>query len=363
VQIQTLNFLVSFGNFTLVKHFSEVKLEDTSNKPLTNHKMSLNMKIVKISAQEVSLHPEDYNSNFHKAHEAPALLVPTEGPQSISRWLPLIAKSQNINPPRIQTIVLTPIQGKLLFDASSRSIHTKTLNRQYKEELEEEIEPVFSRLVFPPEGLFMRLNACSPKDGKDGTRPLRSIADIVLRSTSSFRARNAIDAALHPEPHHVTGEVPVVEGINVYFLPFNDKMSAKHEYRVFCAPPIGEITAASQYKWHTPLVFQDCHSMVEIDNILGEIWNGIKLVHAEIWSELGNRAMDLLLLEQGFSFDVMWKVDEQRCALIELNNFGARSGCGACLFHWIKDMDVLYSRRAASYGKEKEIEFRISVAL
>jgi hypothetical protein len=203
VQIQTLNFLVSFGNFTLVKHFSEVKLEDTPNKPLNNHKMSLNMKIVKISAQEVSLHPEDYNSNFHKAHEAPALLVPTEGPHSFSRWLPLIAKSQNINPSRIQTIVLTPIQGKLPFNASSSSIHTKTLNRQYKEELEEEIEPVFSRLVFPPEGLFMRLDACSPKDGKDGTRPLRSIADIVLRLTSSFRARNAIDAALHPEPHHV----------------------------------------------------------------------------------------------------------------------------------------------------------------
>jgi hypothetical protein len=155
----------------------------------------------------------------------------------------------------------------------------------------------------------------------------------------------------------------VVEAINVCFLPFNDKMSAKHEYRVFCAPPIGEITAASQYKWHTPLVFQDCHSMVEIDNILGKIWNGIKLVHAEILSELGNGAMDLLLLEQGLSFDVMWKVDEQRCALIELNSFGARSGCGACLFHWIKDMDVLYGRRAASYGKEKEIEFRISMAL
>jgi hypothetical protein len=38
------------------------------------------MKIVKISAQEVSLHPEDYNSNFHKAYEAPTLLILTEGP-------------------------------------------------------------------------------------------------------------------------------------------------------------------------------------------------------------------------------------------------------------------------------------------
>lgn len=86
----------------------------------------------------------------------------------------------------------------------------------------------------------------------------------------------------------------------------------------------------------------------------------IKLVHAEILSELGNGDTDLLLLEQRFLFDVMWKEDEQRCALIELNSFGAKSECGACLFHWIKNMDVLYGRRTASYGKE--IEFRISVA-
>jgi hypothetical protein len=100
--------------------------------------------------------------------------------------------------------------------------------------------------------------------------------------------------------------------------------------------------------------------MVEIDGILGKIMNEIKLVHGEILSELGNEDMDLLLLKQGFSFDVMWKEDEQRCALIELNGFGARSGCGACLFHWVKDMDVMYGTREATYGKE-EVEFRISV--
>jgi hypothetical protein len=159
----------------------------------------------------------------------------------------------------------------------------------------------------------------------------------------------------------VTGEVPLVEGINLYFLPFNDKMSTKHEYRVFCAPPTGDITAVSQYKRHTPLVFQDAHSTEEIDGILGRIMIGIQLVHAKILNELGNGDMDLLLLKQGFSFDVMWKEDEQRCALIELNGFGARSGCGACLFRWIKDMDVMYGRREAIDGK-KEIEFRISVA-
>jgi hypothetical protein len=65
--------------------------------------------------------------------------------------------------------------------------------------------------------------------------------------------------------------------------------------------------------------------------------------------------MGELMLKQGFSFDIIFDEAAQRCALIELNVFGARSGCGACLFHWLRDMNVLYGRTG------KGIEFRISV--
>ncbi len=62
--------------------------------------------------------------------------------------------------------------------------------------------------------------------------------------------------------------------------------------------------------------------------------------------------MDALFLNQGFAFDVMWEQENEKCCLIELNTFGTRSGCGACLFHWLRDEAVLYGNAPA--------EFRIS---
>jgi hypothetical protein len=44
--------------------------------------------------------------------------------------------------------------------------------------------------------------------------------------------------------------------------------------------------------------------------------------------------------------------------LIELNSFGTRSGCGSCLFHWLRDGDILYSKGT---GNGKKVEFRVSV--
>ena len=40
--------------------------------------------------------------------------------------------------------------------------------------------------------------------------------------------------------------------------------------------------------------------------------------------------------------------------LVELNIFGASTGCGSCLFHWIRDAEMLY-------GKQQEVEFRIAL--
>jgi len=65
------------------------------------------------------------------------------------------------------------------------------------------------------------------------------------------------------------------------------------------------------------------------------------------------RGQDKLLLEQGFSFDLFYKEETERCELVELNTFGVRSACGSCLFQWVKDRKVLYG--------EEEGEFRVSV--
>ncbi|KAH6028547.1 hypothetical protein HBI54_229090 [Parastagonospora nodorum] len=48
-----------------------------------------------------------------------------------------------------------------------------------------------------------------------------------------------------------------------------------------------------------------------------------------------------MLLRYGFSFDVVLQ-DDGSVQLVELNPFGAMSGCGACLFNWIIDARMLY---------------------
>ena len=135
-------------------------------------------------------------------------------------------------------------------------------------------------------------------------------------------------------------------------------MDTALEYRVFC-PPIEKgsdpgISAVSQYKWHKPSVFQGRFSKKVIDAVLIDVMADIRRIHAEILNELCDNDMDQLLLKQGFSFDVMYQEEAKKCCLIELNGFGVRSGCGGCLFHWVKDMDSMYGTN--------EVEFRISEA-
>ena len=53
-----------------------------------------------------------------------------------------------------------------------------------------------------------------------------------------------------------------------------------------------------------------------------------------------------LLLKHGFSFDVALE-RHGNVRLVEINSFGALSGCGACLFNWILDSRVLYGLEEA----------------
>lgn len=147
--------------------------------------------------------------------------------------------------------------------------------------------------------------------------------------------------------------------IPMYFLPFNEKMRTDMEFRVFCPPGEGMIAAVSQYRWHSRSIFADMREE-ERRVVIDAIFEGIQKVHKEIIGVVRERAdgLDALILRQGFTFDVMWNAEEDRCLLIELNSFGTRSGCGTCLFHWLRDGDVLYGKKS---GTNKEVEFRISV--
>ncbi|KAL7791495.1 hypothetical protein V8C37DRAFT_381874 [Trichoderma ceciliae] len=293
--------------------------------------------------------PTNFNTNFHTAEEAPNLPIPSNKPYNYEVWLPLILKSRSISLSALQVISLSRAQIKVLVNAAAASIHTRVLNRSYAEDLEDEVYPAFGRLTFPPEGLFMRLGACSPKDGAQttpGKLSIHSVEDVVLRITTSARTWSALTNILNSDAQ---------EG-HVYFLPFDSRMRSEREYRVFCAPTSLNISAVSQYRWHKPWVFahQDRDEMTARAQ---KIMNGIQKVHAEIIAYMrvhDDNELESFIRSQGFTFDVLYDENAGQCLLIELNTFGVRSACGSCLFQWLKD-------RAVLYGETTDIQFRVAV--
>ncbi|RSL65282.1 hypothetical protein CEP51_013024 [Fusarium floridanum] len=291
------------------------------------------MKLVKINLCDVTDDCRDgratrFNTCFHPADQLPANVSrPSEAPYSFTRWLPLILQIRNIDPTAVQTVRLSRAQARLLVDASTTSIITGEMNRAFEEDLREDVFPAFSSLKFPPEGLFMRLTGCSPKDGRwrDPTRPsLDSTDDIILRLTTSERARNDIVNSLE------SGS----ETVNITFLPFDARMDSRREYRV-------------------PWLF-DRRPGTTLKAVVDKIWAGIVVIHRHIVNDLKpDTELDNLLLQQGFTFDVLYDEDKEAMELVELNVFGARSGCGSCLFNWVNDFSQLY-------GEGEDVEFRVT---
>ncbi|KAK1759103.1 hypothetical protein QBC47DRAFT_371070 [Echria macrotheca] len=294
--------------------------------------------------------PAKFNSNFHTLQEAPDLCIPSNAPTAFERWIPLIMRSRGLPENALQVVSLSPAQVRLIIEAAGASVHTRELNRAYAEDLDMEIRPAFTSLVFPPSGLFMRLSACSTKDGarkKDGKISVCSPEEIVLQLTTSLRARTSLGNSLNAGHQH----------INVFFLPFDERMRTDCEYRVFCMPDSLRITAVSQYRWHKPWIFAQYEEGEKI-KIAQTVMREIERIHRSILADLrelggDGDGLDGLLRRQGFTFDVFFDQGRECCELIELNTFGVRSACGSCLFHWLEDRDLLY-------GGRDDVEFRVT---
>ncbi|KAI3327726.1 hypothetical protein HD806DRAFT_483757 [Xylariaceae sp. AK1471] len=305
------------------------------------------MKLIQIPYASVQADSTEYNTSFYTQEEAPDAKIASEAPYSFKRWLPLILISRDVS---AQTIHLTRSQTKLLLDATQASVSIREINRIYREDLEVEIYPSLAVLHFPPEGLFMRFDACSAKDGVSKIprkRSLHSSEEIVRRIVTSPRARNALHNALLEEWQ--PGQM-----FDLFFLPFNPHMRSEFEYRVFCPPGTERIAAISQYRWHHPWHFKD-RSEVEKRKIAEYIAAEAEKIRADIMVDLDEKdKLDALFLQQGFTFDVFYDEEEKSFQLVELNVFGVLSACGSCLFNWICDREVLEGKAA-----NDELEFRV----
>ena len=118
----------------------------------------------------------------------------------------------------------------------------------------------------------------------------------------------------------------------------------------------------SQYRWHKQSYLAEC-DQEEQERECKSVLEYANDVHADIERAVQGMGEDGDALRiQGFSFDVLWTPDGEGCP-VELNSFGAPSGCGSALFHWIADVEVLYGRDGKGNGMDREAYHCLSIRL
>jgi hypothetical protein len=142
--------------------------------------------------------------------------------------------------------------------------------------------------------------------------------------------------------------------------PWDSTMDPAKEFRIFVPPPAARgtinprvnnftISAISQYRWHH--AFSEPFNL-PVEKVVHHVSEGARKTLADlvefIATDLETEMMDLLL-EYGFSFDVVLKEDG-RVQLVEINPFSAMSGCGGCLFNWVLDGKTLYGLEKALFA-------------
>ena len=112
----------------------------------------------------------------------------------------------------------------------------------------------------------------------------------------------------------------------------------------------------SQYCWHN--AWAGKNESETLSQTLEKVAKGVEEIHAKIMEHAEilkkeGRAWVIEKLEsEGFTFDVFDTGEEVQ--LVEVNPYGAMSGCGSCFFHWIRDAKLLY-------GRQEKVEVRVVI--
>ncbi|MCJ1485591.1 hypothetical protein MMC06_005766, partial [Schaereria dolodes] len=220
--------------------------------------------------------PDLYNSHHH-SHSSIAALIPSiphvnpsHHPSYYRHWLPVITSSRHLSPDDIHIITLPRPYAAQLLHAGQFGIQTLRVHESDKEDLSEEFPRVTTRGVrvadlFGASGeggiekeYFLRTDACSVKDGKNGTQPIRSVEDIWTRLATSHRVIHGLEHLFGEGAAKETeagGEDKVETGvgnereewlepagkkekqagakaasIDLYLIRFNPHITSAHEY-------------------------------------------------------------------------------------------------------------------------------------
>ncbi|THZ93410.1 hypothetical protein D6C82_08889 [Aureobasidium pullulans] len=279
-----------------------------------------------------------------------SLSEPPRGIYSFSHFAALVQRSQNLDKDNICTAVLPISLAKEIISAQTSYLITGMISATTLDDIKLAFlssKPLSNLVTKLQTGKkwFARMDDCSPKDSEKQNLPISSISELILCLSTSNRARGDFEA-------HIQDDKP----IHLFLHPWDIMMNQSVEFRCFVPPwkPEGcRITAISQYHWYLPFPSDRFTPRVVIDLAVSFATASLQ----DILATALEKGIYKDLKTWGFSFDIVVKhvcPAEGNVEVVEINPFGARSGCGSCLFHWQRDGSVLY-------GGEEGVEVRILV--
>ncbi len=208
--------------------------------------------------------------------------------------------------------------------------------------------------------LFVRMSDCSPKDVEgfldNPCKTIEECINYILRSKRCL-VRSFITDILSCSEFNITltdqqeqqeqqeekQDVDLVENSAIIFLPWNDDLQFKREFRCFVAND--KVVAISQYYWSDDFGYE---------NVAVPILQKMARDICDFWKHLRN--------EKVISFDecvmdvyVEGSLDDEedfQISVVEFNPPKAYLSSGSALFHWIYDHAILC-------GQFENVEFRL----
>ena len=314
------------------------------------------IRIALAAEKATNITQQDYNTSRHTRAEIESALPdmehvdPADLPYILfSNYIDVVMASRSWDPSYIYRIELDKSVCRLLDMTSNFALFTGQIPLANADALHESFPADFGSVdiidrfdtideLLQEHPIFPRLDECSLRDAITGEGPLENVKDLWTRLVTSRRAMYS---------------VKYLQKINypvyLHLLPWDDEMKPELEYRAFVSPGSHRIVAISQYKWQAKWYHAKEKPKVR-DNIVGLIMEGSNEILAEIFNCKGltNRVK-----EHGFVFDVVENPVNHRLRLVDINEYGAMTATGACLFHWIVDAKILY-------GLEDKIQFRVT---
>ncbi|KAF1849812.1 uncharacterized protein K460DRAFT_390464 [Cucurbitaria berberidis CBS 394.84] len=323
-----------------------------------------------IKATQDSSHPSSRSQRFSTADHSREEILPIVPetptfkhepppwkPYGYTLWHRLVARSQSMTDYHEVTIPSFLYEDLMTCHSawvSSGRIHTSLLNEVIETWQSTKSGKKLMPLLDGTKKWFIRLDQMSPKDSPvSGKLPSSTMEDVLTKLCTSMRAYGCLQ---REEQDAKKEEREMV--LKLVLNPWDEGMDPGREFRVFVPPPAarGEkinaellaVSAISQYRW--PYVFEAPWGW-SLERIAELVQDGAQKVLDEIvvytFTELDEEIRGLLL-KHGFSFDIALQ-ENGRVQLVEINPFGAQSGCGACLFNWVLDGKVLYGLEEAQF--------------